>query len=53
MKSYPKAGQIYRHFKGGFYRVLAVTVDADGGESRRVSYCALNKDDGVQWARSY
>lgn len=35
------AGQFYRHYKGGYYVVLGVALDADHGGDPRVFYRAV------------
>lgn len=45
----PKPGEIYRHFKGDRYRILAIARHTETGEAL-VVYCPVDSAIGV-WAR--
>lgn len=57
-----KAGQVYKHYKGNLYKVVAIAVDTEAGliddyskiddSQRRVIYYALH-DDTIIWDRPY
>ncbi len=52
----PKPGELYRHFKGGEYKIVCVSRDCDCPKKKRVSYEQLyDKEDypkGTRWDRS-
>ena len=41
MMNYPTPGKIYRHYKGGLYRVLFLSKHTESGEVL-VNYCSLH-----------
>lgn len=48
MRSTPKAGQAYRHFKGRTYTVLSIAHEAD----LDIEFVIHQGEDGRIWARS-
>ena len=57
-----QSGQIYKHYKGGLYKVIAIAVDTEAGViddyskitnvQRRIIYYAL-ENDAIVWDRPY
>lgn len=46
----PVAGEVYRHFKGNYYKIVTVGVHTESGE-RLVVYESMS--DGRIWVRPY
>lgn len=46
----PTAGEVYRHFKGNYYKIVTCAVHTESGE-RLVIYESMS--DGKIWARPY
>ncbi len=46
-----RAGQVYKHYKGVLYAVLAVTSSANDDNTIRVTYMSM--DTGKIWERVY
>ena len=44
MRDLPKAGQIYRHFKGNIYRIVAIAEHSETGEVLVI----YRRDDATQ-----
>ncbi|HEV2917515.1 MAG TPA: DUF1653 domain-containing protein [Candidatus Babeliales bacterium] len=57
-----KVGQVYKHYKGTLYKVLAIAIDTESGiiddpthvpdSAKRVIYYAIGKED-IIWDRPY
>ncbi len=53
MSDLPKAGQTYRHYKGGIYVVICLARDVDDSDRRHVVYQAKDGQTGKgeTWVR--